>query len=171
MTGASDVAVRHVRASEWRQLRELRLRALASDPGAFASTVERESGFADERWRWWAMESETGETQRTFVVVDGREAWCGLALVRVCDGDRSVAMVFAMWVAPSLRGRGLAGRLCDACAEWARGVGLLRLRLEVVVGNDAAERAYRAAGFEVTGEQTWPGLGRMVRERVMVRAL
>ena len=47
----AGVAVERVRAAEWRELRELRLRALADAPEAFASTLAREAAFPDDVWR------------------------------------------------------------------------------------------------------------------------
>ena len=43
--------VRRAQEADWRELRELRLRALAEAPDAFASTLEREAAFPDDVWR------------------------------------------------------------------------------------------------------------------------
>ena len=76
-----------------------------------------------------------------------------------------------MWVAPEARGRGAAGLLCEACAAWAALRGCRELTLTVVVENDAARRAYEAAGFAACGETTWMRDGRTLHEFVMVRSL
>lgn len=147
--------IRHVLASEHQRLRELRLSALAADPQAFGSTHEHELGYPRERWERWARSSEEGMSQRTFVALNGPDDWVGLALVSLSDGEPALAEVFAMWVAPAMRGRGTAGLLCDACAGWAEEHGARRLQLVVVVGNSPALHAYQAAGFVVAGETTW----------------
>ena len=43
--------VRQARTTDLEALRELRLRALADAPEAFASTLEKEAAFPDEVWR------------------------------------------------------------------------------------------------------------------------
>jgi hypothetical protein len=45
------VEVQRVDAAGWKELREVRLRALADAPDAFASTLEREAAFPEEVWR------------------------------------------------------------------------------------------------------------------------
>jgi hypothetical protein len=45
------VEIRRVRAAAWKELREVRLRALADAPDAFASTLEREAAFPEDVWR------------------------------------------------------------------------------------------------------------------------
>ena len=43
--------VRQMQSADWKELREVRLRALADAPGAFASTLEREAAYPDDVWR------------------------------------------------------------------------------------------------------------------------
>jgi RimJ/RimL family protein N-acetyltransferase len=92
--------------------------------------------------------------------------------VRRDADDRSVAFLYAMWVAPEARGGGAARALCDACAAWAAQRGCTTLRLAVFAANPAARRAYAAAGFAVCGraDVTTPD-GRVRDELRMARAL
>ena len=46
--------VRRVTPEDAAALRELRLRALKTDPVAVASSYEDEAGWPDERWQIWA---------------------------------------------------------------------------------------------------------------------
>jgi GNAT superfamily N-acetyltransferase len=147
--------VRHAVASEATALRELRLASLAADPQAFGSTYERDAGHPASWWERMAQLSDSGHEQRTFVVVDDADRWLGMALVRadaVVPGD---AVLNAMWVAPEARGRGAARALCNACTAWAAEHGFRALNVPVVVGNDAARRAYEAAGFAFSHATTW----------------
>jgi RimJ/RimL family protein N-acetyltransferase len=147
--------IRHVLASEHARLRTLRLASLATDPDAFGATYARDAAQPPEWWTRWAAQSQDGSRQRTFVPVDARDRWLGLALVRRDDDRPSAAVLHAMWVAPEARGRGAAGLLCDACAAWAAEHGLHELTLTVLVGNEPAKRAYQAAGFALTGRTSW----------------
>lgn len=52
---------------------------------------------------------------------------------------------------PSHRGHGLVRRLMEAVFQEARAAGLSAVRLGVTVGNEPAERLYRALGFRQYG--------------------
>jgi RimJ/RimL family protein N-acetyltransferase len=158
-----------VLGAEAARLRALRLASLAADAVAFGSTYARDAARPAQWWQRWAAQSEDGSGQRTFVLVDEHDRWLGLALVRREQQQPGTAVVLAMWVAPGVRGRGGAYALCDACAIWAKAQGLHELRLEVVVENATARRAYQAAGFEVRGESEWSQAERTLQVLIMTR--
>jgi ribosomal protein S18 acetylase RimI-like enzyme len=56
-----------------------------------------------------------------------------------------------MYVAPEARGRGVGRALMEWVIERGRTEGVEQLRLSVTVGNEPAERLYRACGFESYG--------------------
>jgi len=58
-----------------------------------------------------------------------------------------------LWVAPGARGRGLARRLLEARADWARELGAVRLELAMAEHNEPAKALYRGLGFVPTGER------------------
>lgn len=163
--------VRHVLAAEVARLHELRLASLAADPDAFGATYARDAAQPREWWERWAARSEEGTAERTFVLVDGEDRWLGLALVRRDDQRPAAAVLYAMWVAPEARGRRGGVALCDACAAWGSALGLEQLSLSVVVGNEPAERAYRAAGLVVSGQATWAQEDRTLDTLIMSRRL
>jgi ribosomal protein S18 acetylase RimI-like enzyme len=72
---------------------------------------------------------------------------------------------------PQARRHGAARALCDACAAWAAEHGFRGLSAAVVVGNDAALRAYESAGFAFTHAITWTGDGRTLEESILRRTL
>jgi GNAT superfamily N-acetyltransferase len=137
--------LRAVRSDELDRLKDLRLRALRDDPGAFGSRYEDEVGRDPSEWlRWVTLGS-------TFVVDDG--GWHGLVAVFLDRDDASICHLGSMWVDPRQRGRGLGRWLLAAGIGWAREVGAASIRLGVVDGNAVASRVYRRAGFEPTGER------------------
>jgi RimJ/RimL family protein N-acetyltransferase len=145
--------------------------SLASDPQAFGSTHTHENAQTQGCWERWASLSQDGTTQRTFVLLGDEDRWVGLALVRIDDDLPTTAVLGAMWVSPDVRGRGGSGLLCEACAAWAIERGLHELTLTVVVDNEAARGAYRAAGFVICDETTRSREGRTLGEFVMSRPL
>jgi GNAT superfamily N-acetyltransferase len=133
------VVVRRATSEDWRELRELRLRALADSPDAFLTTLAEAQERSDEEWREWAS--------RSVIFVD--DVFDGMAGGFVTEeGD---AMLWGMWVAPERRGAGLAEALARAVIDWARGDGRPRVVLWVVIGNVPAERFYERLGFRPTG--------------------
>jgi RimJ/RimL family protein N-acetyltransferase len=166
------VNVRHARATEAAALRAIRLNSLQSDPEAFGSTYERDAAHPQDWWERMATRSEDGGEQRTFVAVDDADRWLGLAVVRADDEAPGDAVLNAMWVAPEARHQGAARALCNACAEWAAEHGFRVLNAAVVVGNDAARRAYESAGFTFSHATTWTGdSGRTLDELILTRTL
>jgi 1-phosphofructokinase family hexose kinase len=145
--GMTDLVV--VTEADWPRLREIRLRALEDAPDAFGSTLERERAYDEDGWlRWIRGWNET--TTNHVVVAAEAERWVGLAVGSHALED-PVAHVYAMWVEPAARGRGLGRELVEAVAAWALERGADELELGVTEGNDAAEALYRAAGFTDTG--------------------
>jgi ribosomal protein S18 acetylase RimI-like enzyme len=141
------VEVRRVGADEWRVLRDVRLRALADAPEAFATRFEEAGLRPDDWWIDWAARSADGDGQAMFLAWDGAAA-VGIVGTFVEDGRRSL---IAMWTDPGARGRGVGRALVEATAEFARGAGSDSLFLQVLEGNDTAASLYRSCGFEDTG--------------------
>jgi ribosomal protein S18 acetylase RimI-like enzyme len=134
--------LRRLRADETEPLRELRLRALREDPGAFAETYEQARARPQEDWAAWAAST-------VFVAIDG-ERWVGMVACGPHDGSTWLS---ALWVDPSTRGTGLGLRLIEAVAEWAREQGSSAVTLSVTTNNPAAEALYARAGFTETGRR------------------
>ncbi|AXK36947.1 GNAT family N-acetyltransferase [Streptomyces armeniacus] len=178
--------IRQVREEDWRQLRELRLAALADPVASVAFTERYEVAAArpDSFWRQRAAQGRTGRTDdgwpvTTFaaapVPADTDDArWAGMLTVVVQDGTASVVGVY---LRPEHRGSGLGGELFRAAEEWAWARDdVERLQLHVHEQNHRARAFYERLGFVPTGESDphhRPPYGRAhvyVRERASVRA-
>ena len=61
--------------------------------------------------------------------------------------DATTAYLVGMWVAPDLRGSGVARELVEHVIEWSRVHGRTRVVLSVEGGNAAAARLYEKCGF------------------------
>lgn len=142
--------IRRVNPDDVEVYREVRLRALQDSPSAFASTYEAELAEPDEHWADRVARAATGNERAMFLAYDGAEC-VGLA---GCVEDQQGAdrQLVSMWVAPSHRGSGVAGRLVDAVLAWAADVGAGQIALWVTRSNDRARRFYERAGFVATGD-------------------
>jgi ribosomal protein S18 acetylase RimI-like enzyme len=136
--------VRELRADEWRELRELRLRALADAPTAFLRTLAEAQRFDDA---YWQESAAAGDGRAWFVCeLDGELA--GLAAGFL---EEETAHLVAMWVAPLHRRIGLGRQLVDRVVAWAQENGAPRVTLEVNERLEVAVGLYERAGFESTG--------------------
>ena len=144
-----SIRVRRVRPDEADVLREIRLRALADAPSAFASTHEREAAYDDAVWDDRARASAAGDAAATFLAVDGDQR---VGMVTGIPTAGGVVELVGMWTAPEVRRRGVGVRLVDAIVGWAGEVGAERVELWVTIGNEPAQRLYERLGFEPTGD-------------------
>jgi ribosomal protein S18 acetylase RimI-like enzyme len=86
-----------------------------------------------------------------FVAQAGGEL-VGLASIVLLEGRWHL---FAMWVDPALRGRGIGGRILDASLRWLETQAPdADLWLEVNPRQQSAERLYQSRGFTRTGQRS-----------------
>jgi GNAT superfamily N-acetyltransferase len=142
-TADQEVVVIRVTGDNWRELRDVRLAALAEAPAAFGSSLRREQDFDEDHWRAWTRSAGL------FMALVG-ESPVGMA-AGVSGGSDAERKLVAMWVEPAWRGRDTASKLVSSVVDWAGSEGSDRLRLWVAEGNESARRLYEGHGFEVTG--------------------
>jgi ribosomal protein S18 acetylase RimI-like enzyme len=138
-----------VRPEEWRGFRELRLRALRTDPLAFGSTEERERAFPDAEWVLRCERGATEPRSPTFVAVDADGTFRGMAGAFPAEGS---IQLWGMWVDPSARGRGLGGALLDRLLGYLAELGAdAEVALEVNPDQRTAVALYLRRGFRPDG--------------------
>lgn len=145
---------------DWMLWRDLRLRALADSPDAFASTLAREQSFSEDEWRARLVGS-------SYV---GR---LGVAPAAIGAGVRQAEdhlQVVAMWTAPEARGHGLGSAILTALVATAAEENR-RLELDVAVDNEVARSLYERHGFVATGERQPLRAGSALEVEKMVSSL
>lgn len=150
------MAVRRIRPEEWREVRALRLRALA-DPIAnlaFLDTLDNASSQPDSFWQQRARNSAEGDDAAQFIAVSDGGEWVGTVTVVRHSERGDTGLVVGVFVTPEHRGAHTIEALLEAAAQWARGRGWAELVLEVHVDNGRAVAAYERCGFTRTGELT-----------------
>jgi len=140
--------VRRLRPAEWRAYRSIRLQALEDAPDAFGSTYERELAFGDEEWI-----SRADPPDAAVFVADGPADLVGMAIGAPAPSNSGAAALFAMWVAPAARRKGVGQALIEAVKAWAIDAGYPRLGLGVTTTNAPAIDLYERMGFVPTGER------------------
>lgn len=132
---------------EWRLLRDLRLRALRDAPEAFLSTLHRESAWTQNDWMG---ELERGDWLAGFA--DG-DAIALLGATSESDIAATERYLSYLWVAPDHRRRGVGRELVLYMLDRLRFLGVDRVWLWVLDGNESARRLYVVLGFVSTHER------------------
>jgi GNAT superfamily N-acetyltransferase len=165
----SILVVRQVRASDLDEIRALRLASLRLAPEAFFASYAHESEQPRSFWEARVTSNAAGTNTVSYLAfLDGRGAG---SVVGARGSSADAAHLYAMWVEPFARRRGVGEALVDAVVGWARRAGCGRLLLEVLEGNDGAERLYRRCGFTFVSARPLEGRSPPVQERTFVRLL
>ncbi len=148
---ASLLRIRTFTPQEWETYKDLRLRALADSPEAFARTFAQEQKRPDAEWASRLAEGAGSDLDLPLVAEVNQEP-IGLAWGRIDRVDPGVAHLYQMWVAPGHRRLGAGQRLLGAVIDWARSKNARQLELGVTLRDSPAMRLYKSAGFEPAGE-------------------
>jgi ribosomal protein S18 acetylase RimI-like enzyme len=140
------MAIRVVQYEDWERARDLRLRALADAPEAFARSLEEEERLSESEWRDFVSTSDS----RVWFVEATDDEFVGMAFGFLDDPSKT-AYLGGMWVEPGGRRSGIGKRLVESVVEWARARGAVRIELEVNELTRPAVALYRACGFAATG--------------------
>jgi RimJ/RimL family protein N-acetyltransferase len=159
--------IRPIRPDEWRESRDLQLRALqdADAAVAFFETYDQALAKPEDEWRSWAKTAGAQPAGtpfvRDFVAVTLFGEWVATStlLIRMAgdpelgggtvDADRGDFI--GVWIDPNHRGQGLLTRLVEEGMSWLDDSGVSRAALWVHEENDRARRAFEKVGFARTG--------------------
>ena len=131
-------------------LKEIRLRALLTDPDAFGSSYQREATSIDEEWEMRAVRAAEGDAQFLALAESNGEI-VGMVGSYQPDDRPSTRELYGMWVAPEFRSTGISSLLVAAVTQWGIQAEAEGIDLWVVVDNRRARGLYLTAGFVDTG--------------------
>lgn len=138
--------IRLTQAKDWRLLKQIRLAALLDTPTAFGVSYRTAASETDEQWEKRA--SAAFGMQFWLAIVDGDPQ--GMIGGGVSQNGRY--NLIGMWVAPALRGSGVAARLVEAVKSHALHKGHARVFLDVSPSNGRASNFYLNQGFSFMDE-------------------
>lgn len=141
-----EVKVRLLSDDEWLLYRKVRLAALEDAPEAFVARFEDEASHDEEFWR-------KRMTRAHRIVAELEDEPVGLVCLGLHNEDPETGEVFALWTAPSARGKRVAWGLVSTAARKAAEDG--RKQLYYWAGSDNASAVGFASsfGFRPTGER------------------
>ncbi|MDQ0483767.1 GNAT family N-acetyltransferase [Guptibacillus hwajinpoensis] len=138
--------IRRLTADDAEAYYELRLEALKKNPEAYAASYE-EAIQKDDPIEQTARNMKSGFT---FGAFEGKDLVGVVTLVRGSGMKvRHKADLFAVYVTPEQRGKGVGRDLLSHVLEFARSLdGLLKLSVSVVTTNERAKALYKSFGFK-----------------------
>lgn len=140
-----------VTPADWKDLRSVRLRALADAPKAFVSEHSREADWREEDWR-------SAIQQTRWVVARTAHGVIGVARSNQDPESPERRYIEAVWVAPEFRRLGVGRGLVRWLIDRERKSGIKEILLWVIDSNAYARRFYSRMGFRSTGRiQAIPG--------------
>jgi ribosomal protein S18 acetylase RimI-like enzyme len=151
-----DIGWLHVRLdrvtpADWKELRSVRLRALADAPKAFISEHDREADWLEENWR-------SAIQQARWVVARTAHGVIGVARSSQDPESPQRRYIEAVWVAPEFRRLGVGQRLVRWLIDCEMRSGIGEILLWVIDSNAHARSFYFSLGFRPTGRrQPVPG--------------
>jgi ribosomal protein S18 acetylase RimI-like enzyme len=154
---------------DWPRLRDIRLKALNTDPTAFLASHENEAAFAEQQWR---QEFARGEwhVMRAAGQGPGRRDVGLLGVTRLPGMPMQECYLEYMWVAPGFRRRRMASILLRTVLHRLRNSGVRTVWLYILDGNDGAMQLYKRFGFQRTNErQELPGHPAGSEEKMQLR--
>lgn len=152
----NNISIRALDPAEWQMLRDFRLHALQSAPGAFALSYEECVSWSPEQWRAGIC----APTHQVFGLFDG-ENLIGITGVftRREDPSGRTALLVMSYIEPEYRGRGLSEKLYQVRLDWIRQSGRFHtVHVSHRASNEASRRANQRHGFVKTGAEPfqWP---------------
>ena len=139
------VQIRKLSDDRWKDFRDLRLKALKTDPAAYGGSYEEAVKLKEEDWR--------RRIKSTVFAMSGDEP-IGM-IVPFFDQNpktRHIVEIYGFYVSPEHRGEGVGKKLMErALALARRNPRIVKVSLAVNPEQRAAVKIYRNAGFVVTG--------------------
>ena len=144
--------IRQALVSDLKELSQLRLQALQTEPEAFARDYQTDRNNSPADWEKWLHIRSDETTGLIFVALvdDQLAGMIGIARGHTTKNQHS-GFIWGVYVRPGYRRQGFGGQLMDACIQWAQERGVEVVKLGVTNTNIGAIRLYEACGFSVYG--------------------
>jgi ribosomal protein S18 acetylase RimI-like enzyme len=136
---------------QWQEYKEIRLRALKTEPQAFLSPYEKEAAYPDEKWK---QRLETAGKGRSWVFFAKNEEDRLVGIVGAYRDDDDLqnhsAQVWGLYVDRETRGKGIGKALMTkVLGELESDPDIKTIILEVNTDQEIAKKIYEFFGFEV----------------------
>lgn len=138
--------IRLTQEKDWELLKQVRLAALLDAPTAFGVSYQTAAHYTDAQWMQRAA-CQAG-TRFWLAIKDGQP----LGMIGAGLSESGRFNLIGMWIAPALRGSGVAAWLVDAVKSRALEQGYPQVYLDVSPDNARAASFYQKQGFSFLDE-------------------
>jgi RimJ/RimL family protein N-acetyltransferase len=149
---SETITIRPVTEEDVAAYRDLRLEALREHPEAFGADYQTNLAEPMDYWIERVRKNVGGDTGIIYLALDSGSL-VGMTGIFRGTSPKNIhsGMIWGVFVRPGWRGRGIAGRLIQACLSWGQEQGVRIAKLAVVTTNASAIRCYVGCGFSVYG--------------------
>lgn len=150
-----NISIRQLTDGDWRELSQIRLKALKTDSQVFGSNYETESKFTQTDWRSRLHSKDSA----VFMIFDDEKpiGMTGVSLWRE-DSSNRTAIFWGSWLEPDYRRKGLSRLMYQARLDWVkRHPTVERIIVSHRASNVASKYANQKHGFVFTRthEKVW----------------
>ncbi len=150
-SGGGSAEIASLLPESWEEYKQLRLRALSTDPQAFGTSYSEAAKFPDEQWRQRLQDAFDGKRQLLFARLGGKLVGMVGAYQEEEDKRSFTANIHSMYVDSDARSHGVGRMLLSRLLESLGEGGILRAKLDVSTDQLAAKQLYLSLGFVVIG--------------------
>lgn len=136
--------------NRWSELRELRLKALQTNPSSFCNTYEEEVLYPDTKWIQWLEDAQKGETSLLYFA-EYNNKLIGMIGASI-NQEQENASIISMFIDPHFREQGIGKLLFQTICKKLDTYPIKEINLTVNAENRAAINLYRKQGFIETGK-------------------
>jgi ribosomal protein S18 acetylase RimI-like enzyme len=146
----SEIEIIRASSDDWQSLRDIRLKALQTDPTAFGRSYEEEAGNTEEEWR---ARLEASNRKTYLAKLDGKVVGIGGAKHETGVRTEHMATVIAIFVDPVVRGQQVGSQIMARIMEdLHKDPKVTKVRLSVNEEQAAAKKMYEKFGFKEVGK-------------------
>jgi RimJ/RimL family protein N-acetyltransferase len=146
-----NITIRQINKNDWLEFREIRLKALQSDPKVFGSYYEREVNKSKQDWIDWVG----AKHQAIFIIYDD-ETPIGMTGIYIPQDTvtKTTAVLWGSWLESKYRRKGISELMYKARIDWAKSQPEIK-RIEVShrESNVASKYANQKHGFKLLKEK------------------
>lgn len=107
--------IRHLEPHEWPLLKELRLKALLSDPQEFSESFDEAKSFSDGYWKDLTKDANDPNSSKTFILENDKEIIGFVFAIR----SENECRLGGLWIEPVYRKQDLGDLLIDHVKDWS----------------------------------------------------
>ena len=146
-----NISIKQIDENDWREFREIRLKALKSDPKVFGFSYERAVTQSKQDWKEFAG----AKNQGIFLIYDD-ENLIGMTGIFIPQDtiEETTAVLWGSWLEPDYRRKGISDLMYKTRINWAKSQPEIK-RIEVShrESNVASKYANQKHGFKLLREE------------------